>query len=201
MLLSEGHTLYRVHLTEEQLTELRKRTRDPAIKPRTRDRLEMVRLAHAGWSAPRIAQHLQQSPERVRFWLRRFLQEGWDGLPDQAHVGQPSAFTREMIDSLRAELAKGDRTWTAAQIADWIAAHHGLRLGTDWLGRLLKRERLSYKRTHRHLKHKQDPVRVAEKRAELEALEKGETPVGWTSAISTKLASPPPHRRATVGDR
>ena len=69
------------------------------------------------------------------------------------------------------------------------------------LGRLLKREKLSYKRTHRRLKHKQDPAQVAEKRAELDALEKGETPVGWTSAISTRPASPPPPRRPTVGGR
>lgn len=193
--------MYRVHLTEEQRTELKRRTRDPAVKPRTRDRLEMVRLAHAGWRAPRIAAHLQQSPERVRFWLRRFLQEGFDGLADQPHPGQPSSFTQEMRAALRAELAQGDRTWTAGQIADWLAERHGLHLSTDWLGRLLKREKLSYKRTQRHLKHKQDPAKVAEKRAELEALEKGETPVGWTSAISTRPASPPPPRRPTVGGR
>jgi transposase len=183
MLLSEGHTLYRVRLTEEQLTELRQLTRDPAVKPRTRDRLEMVRLSHAGWSASRIAEHLQQSPERVRFWLRRFLQAGFAGLPDQPHVGQQSALTPALREALRAELAKGDRTWSAPQIADWLAEHHGLRLSADWLGRLLKREKLSYKRTQRHLKHKQDPAKVAQKRAALEALEKGELPAGWTSAM------------------
>lgn len=174
--------MYRVRLTEEQLTKLRQLTRDPGTKPRTRDRLEMVRLSHAGWSATRIAQHLQQSPERVRFWLRRFLQEGFAGLPDQPHVGQQSAFTPALREALRAELAKGDRTWTAAQLADWLEEHDGLRLSADWLGRLLKREKLSYKRTQRRLKHKQDPTKVAEKRAELEVLEKGEPPVGWTSA-------------------
>lgn len=175
--------MYRVHLTEEQLAELRRRIRSTTVKPRTRERLEMLRLAHAGWRLPRIAEHLQQSSKRVRFWVRRFLEAGFAALDDQPHVGQPSSFTPEMREALRAELAKGDRTWTAGQIADWLAEHHGLRLGADWLGRLLKREQLSYKRTQRHLKHKQDPAKVAEKRAELEALEKGETPAAWTSAM------------------
>jgi transposase len=175
--------LYRVHLTEEQLAELRRRIRSTTVKPRTRERLEMLRLAHAGWRLSRIAEHLQQSPKRVRFWVRRFLEAGFDALDDQPHVGQQSTFTPEMREALRSELAKGDRTWTAGQIADWLAEHHGLRLGAAWLGRLLKREQLSYKRTQRHLKHKQDPAKVAEKRAELEELEKGEMPAGWTSAM------------------
>jgi len=193
--------MYRVHLTEEQLTELRRRTRAAAVKPRTRDRLEMVRLAHAGWSAPRIAEHLQQSPRRVRHWLRRFLEDGFDALPDQPHVGQQSSFTPALQEALRAELAQGDRAWTAAQIAEWLAEHHGLRLCPDWLGRLLKRARLSYKRTQRRLKHKQDPVEVAKKRAELETLEKGERPGAWTSATLTRSASRQPRPRPTVGAR
>ena len=38
---------------------------------------------------------------------------------------------------------------------------------------MLKRGNLSYKRTHRSLRHKQDRKRVAEKEAELRELEKG----------------------------
>ena len=177
---------YRVHLTEEQLTELRRRTRDATIKPRTRDRLEMVRLSHAGWYDRRIGAHMQQSPRRVRHWLRRFLEDGFDALPDQPHVGQRSSFTPAIQEALRAELAKGNRTWTAGQIAEWLAEHHDLRLCSDWLGVLMKRAGLSYKRTQRRLKHKQDPNEVAKKRAELETLEKGERSEAWTSAISTR---------------
>lgn len=47
--------MYRVHLSEEQYEELRRLTRDPHTQSRTRDRLEMVRLAAAGMSVPKIA--------------------------------------------------------------------------------------------------------------------------------------------------
>ena len=50
--------MIRVELTPAQRDELRARTREPGIAPRTRDRLEMVRLADAGWTVPRIARHL-----------------------------------------------------------------------------------------------------------------------------------------------
>jgi len=109
--------LYRVHLTDEQRAELRQRTRDPTIKARTRDRLEMVRLAAGGLPVPEISRLLQVSPQRVRFWLRRFLQEGCDALPDQPHRDRPGPLTPAVLETLRAELARDDRTGTLPQVA------------------------------------------------------------------------------------
>ena len=43
-----------------------------------------------------------------------------------------------------------------------------------WVGRLLKRARLSYQRTGKSLKHKQNPDAVEQKAAELLILEKGD---------------------------
>ena len=182
--------MYRVRLTEEQRAELKQWTRAPGVMPRTRDRLEMVRLSDAGWSVPRIAAHLQCGQARVRHWLKRFLAEGCAGLPDQPHLGQTSRLTPELLAALQARIAQGDRTWTAAQLAAWLAEEHAVHLSADWLGRLLKRARISYKRTHRSLKHQQDPDTVAAKQAELVELEKGGRTVAWTSGIWTKPGSP-----------
>jgi len=89
--------LYRVRLTEAQRAELQRRTRDVKLLPRTRDRLEMVRLADAAWSIPRIAVHLHQSEKRVRYWVKGFLTGGFGGLPDQPHVGQMSQLTPGLV--------------------------------------------------------------------------------------------------------
>src|SRR5437763_912364 len=124
MLLAEGHTLYRVHLTAEQRSELHQRTRDPDLKPRTRDRLEMVRLSDGGLTVPEISRLLQVSPRRVRFWLGRFVEAGFDALPDQPHRGRPGQLTPAVLAALRAELAKGDRTRTLPQVAQWLAEIH-----------------------------------------------------------------------------
>lgn len=181
MMGQEVLALYRVHLTEAQRQELQRRSRAADIKPRTRDRLEIVRLADAGWSIPKIAAHLRISEVRVRYWIKRFLTAGFDALPDQPHRGQPSQLTPALLGAVRAEIAKGERTWTAAQIADWLAEQHGVSLSSDWIGEKLGRAKLSYKRTYRRVKHKQDPQKVAERKADLETLEKGERPVAWTS--------------------
>ena len=65
--------MYRVTLTPEQREELRQRARQAGLAPSPRDRLEMVRLADAGWGVPQIARHLGQHEQTVRTWIKAFL--------------------------------------------------------------------------------------------------------------------------------
>lgn len=165
--------MYRVRLTDEQREELKRRTRAADIKPRTRDRLEMVRLSHAGWRIPQIASHLRVSASRTRVWIRRFLDQGFDALADQPHPGRPGRLTPELLELLRLELAKGERTWTTGQLAAWLEDEHGVCFSRDHLGTLMRGAKLSCRRTERDLGHKQDPEEVAVRVADLETLEKG----------------------------
>jgi transposase len=164
--------MYRVALTDAQRDELHRRAHAPDVKPRTRDRLEMVRLSAAGWSPPKIALHLQISEQRVRHYLKAFLAGGFEALPDRRHPGMASPLTPAMEEALRQELRKDERTWTAPQLADWMAQQFGVRLTPDALTRRLKRARIAWKRTSRSLKHKQKPEEVAAKKAERAAQDK-----------------------------
>jgi transposase len=152
----------------------------------------MVRLNDAGWSVPKIAAHLGISEARTRHWIKAFLLGGFDALPDQPHVGQTSSLTPEMMEAIKEELRKGERTFTAAQIADWVEEKFSLRLSGDHLGRQLNRAGIVWKRTSRSVRHKQDPQEVEAKRTELAALEKGarqELSTCATSCIQMKRAS------------
>jgi len=86
--------------------------------------------------------------------------------------GKQSALTPALLEALRAEIAQGQRTWTAAQAADWLAERSGVRLSVDRVRVHLKRAQLSYQRTSRSLRHKQDPTQVAARTAALEGLQK-----------------------------
>ena len=164
--------MYRITLTAEQRHDLQSRTRQPGIAPSTRDRLEMVRLADAGWSVPQIARHLGIQEQTVRLWIKAFIAGGFDALPNKPRGGITSAVTPAMLEAARAEIAKGTRTWSASQVADWIAEHHGVRISPGRMRVHLKRAKLSYQRTSRSLHHKQKPEEVADRKAQLEALEK-----------------------------
>ena len=93
-----------------------------------------------------------------------------DGVTDKL---DPARFRRGRREQLsRAEIAKGERTWSASEVADWIAEHHGVRISPGRMRVHLKRANLSYQRTSRSLKHKQKPEEVAKRKDQLEQLEK-----------------------------
>ena len=180
--------MYQVTLTNEQRRELQGRTRRPGVAPSTRDRLEMVRLSDAGWSVPQIARHLGQHEQTVRTWIKAFLNGGFDALPNNPRGGKHSALTPAIIAAVRAEVETGQRTWTASQLADWIAEQYDVRVSPGRLHVHLKRAKLSYQRTSRSLKHKQDPDEVAAKQATLEVLQKRGPAASSISAIWMKPA-------------
>lgn len=168
--------MFRVSLTEERRAELRQRLRQPNLEPRTRERLEAVSLVDAGWHIPRIAKHLQRNEGTVRTWIRKFQLGGFDALPDQPHLGQQSAIPAAVLQALRTEMEQGDRTWTLPQAVQWLQDEHKISVTRGWLGKLLRRSGWSYKRTHRQLRHKQDPEAVAAGREALTAAEKRAMP-------------------------
>src|ERR1035437_6750181 len=182
--------MYRITLTDEQRRELRRRTHETGIAASTRDRLEMVRLSDAGWSVPRVARHLGQHEQTVRAWVKAFLGGGFAALPNKPRGGSVSALSRPTLGRVRAEVAEGPRTWTAAQLADWVATEHGVRLSADRLRRHLRQARISWQRTRRSLRHQQEPDDVAEREAVLTDLAKKGMPERSTSAIWTTRALP-----------
>jgi transposase len=165
--------MIRVKLSVEQREELRARTRERGMHPRTRDRLEMVRLADAGWNVPRIAGHLQYHEQTVRKYVKEFLAGGFDRLPDKPRPGPRPKITEEILHALERRIDQSDRTWTTPQLAQWIEGEFRVRVHPDHLARLLHKRGFSWKRTKRSVSHKRtDPDLQVAKEAELEVLKK-----------------------------
>ena len=163
-------------LTAEQTAELTRRRRDSRTKPRTRDRLEMVRLSVTGWSIPRIAKHFGLTESRVRHWIKVFLTDGFNGLSDRKGNGPKRRLTAEILEQIKQTVGQDGRTWTAGQVNEWLLEHHGFCMNSCYLSEVLGKSGMSYKRTTRHVRHKQSPQQVVERKADLETLKKGSTP-------------------------
>jgi transposase len=168
--------MYRVSLSDERVAELTKRRRDPTTKPRTRDRLEMIRLANRGWSIPKIAQHCGLTESRVRYWIKLFLSKGFDGLSDRKGTGPPRRLTPTVLEQIRQMTGQDGRTWTAGQVNEWLRERHGFTMNDRYLAQVLRQSGLSYKRTTRTVRHKQKPEQVADRKADLETLKRGQRP-------------------------
>ena len=167
--------MIRVSLTDAERAELRARARTAA--PRTRDRLEMVRLADAGWSVPRIARHLGCHEQTVRRHVTAFLARGFAALADKPRPGRPPTVTEADLRAVEALLDAGGRTWTTRQLVAWPARERGVAVHPDHLRRLLHRRRLGWKRTVTSLARKRrDRAAHDAKAEELDGLKKARGP-------------------------
>ena len=162
--------MIRVRLTDGQREEVRRRARQPGLAPRVRERLDMLRLADAGWSAPRIARHLGRHEQTVRSALKAFLAGGFEHLADRPRAGRPRRLTDEHLAALERLLDETARTWTMPQVVAWLGQQYGLAVHPDYLAARLKRRRFRWKRTKRSVRHKADPARRAEAAEELTRL-------------------------------
>ena len=150
--------MIRTQLDDTTRDELQTLRREP-IPPRVRDRVEMVLLSDAGWSAPRIATHLGVCGPTVRDLLRAFLARGFEALSPFRSGPDPN---RDYLDRVAGELRRllaEDRTWTSRQLGQALA-EQGIVLGPRQVRRYLRRIDARYHRTAWTLKHKQDPVKV-----------------------------------------
>src|SRR5438552_17997186 len=103
--------MIRVQLDEAQRAELQSLRRSP-LPPRSRERLEAVLLADAGWSAPRIAAHLGRDPQTVRALLRDFAARGVPALSPRPTGPAPDAARRGRALGPVRGLPARPRGWT-----------------------------------------------------------------------------------------
>lgn len=135
-------------------------THEPRLAAATRDGLEMIRLADADWRVPRIARHLGLHEQTMRTWLKVFLTAGFAALPNQSHARPHSALNPQLLDLTRTMIRSSGRTWTGGRVAAWLAQEHDVPLSAARVCFHLRRAGLSYQRTSRSVRHKQDLVAV-----------------------------------------
>jgi transposase len=168
--------MIRIQLDDTTRSELQA-LRRTALPPTARDRLEMVLLAEAGWSPPRIAAHLRRYPQTVRKVLHDFRRRGAPAFQPDRPGPAPDAARRDRVLGLLRDLLGQDRTWTSTQRADALRPH-GVALSGRQVRRYLALLKAGYRRTASTLEHKQDPARVARAGAVLGEVKKKPRRVG-----------------------
>jgi putative transposase len=167
--------MLRTSLSDSHRTELQalRRTDLPAV---SRDRLEMVLLSAAGWSAPKIAGHLGRHPHTVRAALKGFAARGAAAFYPDTPGPDPDHGRRAAVTGKLSELLGRDRTWTARQLADALGPDIGI--GHRQTRRYLALLKAGYRRTAQTVGHKQDPNKVERAEGVLAGLKKKSRPAG-----------------------
>jgi len=183
----------RTWLTDEQRAELQQARHDATLRPRERDRVEMLLLSAAGWSPPRSAAHFGCSVKPVHAVLDTYPTKGLAAVRQQCPGPKRAAARRHQVDTALTTLLAEDRTWTAAQLAAALGEHQ-IPLSTRQTRRYLQGLDYHWRRTTRTLRHKQDPAQVATARHTLTALKGGPPRASSRSAGSLSPASVPASR-------
>ena len=165
----------RMQLTQDQRSELNRLSLLADLPPRFRLRLEMVRLSDLGLSITQITTALECHHQTVGKFLKAFTKGGFEALKDKPHPGLTPKLLEEHLVALEAELDRvatsGERTYTMAQLVEWLYLHYKVVVSKGHLTRVLLARGYRYKRTKSSLAHKKiDPQLQAAKEADLATL-------------------------------
>jgi transposase len=157
-----------IAVTAEQRAAVEELLRRADLKPRLRERLEMVKAAALGHDLAGIAAWSGRSAERVRHWLGRFASGGVAALGDAPRSGRPAEADAAYLAALEAlvetpppGLGLPYDVWTSPRLSAYLAEATGVRISPGWLRALLARQRFACGRPKHTLGHLQDPAEVA----------------------------------------
>ncbi len=83
-------------LTEEEAQTIKKWSQSRTEEARLVERATIIRLASEGHRVPEIAKMVGLDEKTVRKWLKRFGEQGLDGLEDAPRSGAPLHYTPEV---------------------------------------------------------------------------------------------------------
>lgn len=144
-------TLHMRPLSEDEHAKIAHLTRARAAPVRLVSRARIIELAATGLTAPSIATQLALSEKCVRLWMRRFDEQGLEGLDDAPRAGRPRTYDEAVygrvlatarstppkpdegavpptchwtLDRLQAELAKAGLPIKRSQVRRILHAEH-----------------------------------------------------------------------------
>ena len=118
-------------------------------------RLMYVYLSSLGESSLEIGDKFKLSFRQVRGWVKRFEQEGIEGLKDRKGRGRKSRMSDEQKQELKrvvlevspSEYEYNTETWNGVLLLDWIEKKWNLSYKKSQIYNILKELGLSYKKS------------------------------------------------------
>jgi transposase len=108
-------------------------------------RLHGVLLVTGGLSAIQAGKLLRVSQRTVAHWVKRFGEQGLDGLWEAPKSGRPATISSAVLRSLHRALAKPPQraglaadTWTGLLVSQFLRRRHGVQLTMRHGRRLLR---------------------------------------------------------------
>lgn len=158
-----------------------------------RQRCTVIRLLHMGHKPEEIARMQAISIPTVYGWMKRWQQDGIDGLANRPKSGRPakaddmySQRLERVLEQEPKELGYDFAIWTVDRLRQHLEKETGIALSEPRLRALMKRKGYRYRRPKHDLGHLQDKEAKAQATDLLEALKKRASETISNSSLWTK---------------
>ena len=106
-----------VKYSKSELIRLYKKETNLKVKERM---LLVIKVEHDDVIPAYAADELHRSRPWALYWLKRYREEGIDGLKDRTKSGRPPDIPREVVYEIKNELSSRKEGWTTKQVEDLI---------------------------------------------------------------------------------
>jgi transposase len=131
---------------------------------RTVERAKIIWLASRGWRVPAIAREVRLNGDSVRLWLKRFNDDGLDGLRDRPRAGRPATYTAEQAGEVVALSLTDPRSldlpfasWTLDRLTAYLHEVKRIPMSRARIGKLLAAEGLRWRTQETWFGERVDP--------------------------------------------
>jgi putative transposase len=111
-----------VKYSKNELIRLYKKETNLKVKERL---LLVVKVENDNVIPAYASDELHRSRPWALYWLKRYREEGIEGLKDRTKSGRPPDIPKETIYKIKNELASSKQVWTTKQVEDLIVKKSG----------------------------------------------------------------------------
>jgi len=151
-------------LTPEEKAAIAKLARSRTAAAREVERARIILLASKGKRVPAIAQELELTEITVRAWLKRFNNEGLDGLADLPRSGRPATYSAEQVAEVIAaalsdpqQLGQPFACWTLDRLETYLNEEKKIEIKRSRIDELLIAEGLRWRTQETWFGERVDP--------------------------------------------
>jgi putative transposase len=110
--------------------------KDVKVKERM---LLVLNVVYNGKLAAHVASEIHRSRSWACQWLKRYIQEGMDGLKDIPKSGRPTELSVDVEYKIKSILKESNQGWTTKQIEELIVQNTGIRYHPNHIYRVVKK--------------------------------------------------------------
>ena len=101
--------------------------------------LLVLNVVYYGKIATHVARDIHKSKGRASLWIKRYREEGLDGLKDRPKTGRRPELSTRAEYKIKTVLKESSNGWTTKQVEELIIRESGIKYNHNYIYNILRR--------------------------------------------------------------